>query len=185
MTGAGSIPEASAQASSDSPIGSAPPPLTPPVGSAAKEYLIDGCYNNSKLDYRSPHWDISQERVFMETLLNQRFNFFLLFFSIVLAGAINARSDIYISATVCTVGLVICCLVRQAIDRASHKLDLIFQELSSDPYHPYTYIDIKAGRRGTKRHIIYRRVPTFCISILLFSSIICWAAWLQKTATCS
>ena len=36
--------------------------------------------------------DLSQEREFMENLLNQRFNFLLVFFSLVIAGALAARS---------------------------------------------------------------------------------------------
>ena len=41
-------------------------------------------------DEKPPVWDMSQERAFIETLLNQRFNFFLAFFSLVIVGAWGA-----------------------------------------------------------------------------------------------
>ena len=36
------------------------------------------------------NWDMSQERAFLENLLSQRFNFFLVFFSLVVAGVLAA-----------------------------------------------------------------------------------------------
>ena len=47
-------------------------------------------------DSLSPVWDMSQERVFIENLLNQQFSFFLVVFSIVLAGALNSRAQFHL-----------------------------------------------------------------------------------------
>ena len=75
-------------------------------------------------DRTSPVWDMSQERVFIETLLNQRFNFFLIFFSLVLAGAINAKEQLHFQL-VLSLGTVICFLFASVLRRSQQKLDLI------------------------------------------------------------
>lgn len=47
-------------------------------------------------DKTSPVWDMSQERAFIENLLGQRFNFFLVFFSLTVAGSVNAKAQIHL-----------------------------------------------------------------------------------------
>ena len=60
-------------------------------------------------DSISPRWDISQERAFIETLLGQRFNFFLVFFALISAGALNARGwPSWVQSAVLALGAIIC-----------------------------------------------------------------------------
>jgi len=47
--------------------------------------------NQEERDLKAPVWDMSQERVFVFTLVNQRLQFLILFCSIVVAGAINTQ----------------------------------------------------------------------------------------------
>jgi hypothetical protein len=63
--------------------------------------------DSSQRDSSSPVWDMSHERAFMETLLGQRFNFFLVFFSFVLAGALNSHTQRYFQL-ILSLGTIIC-----------------------------------------------------------------------------
>lgn len=56
------------------------------------------------------NWDLSQERAFVENLLSQRFNFFLIMFSLVIAGAVNANTKFELVA-ILSIGLLLCVLV--------------------------------------------------------------------------
>ena len=47
-------------------------------------------------DSSGPVWDMSQERVFIETLLVQRLNFFLIFTGFVITGALNSKTQTYL-----------------------------------------------------------------------------------------
>jgi hypothetical protein len=117
----------------------------------------------------SPRWDISQETAFTETLLGQRFNFLLVFFSLVTGGAINARESPLVQASVLSMGGVICLCLMLAIHRAQQKLDLIIKVILQDPEHPVTVIDGMATGPSRRRLIGYY-IPTFC-----FVSLACWA----------
>lgn len=77
-------------------------------------------------DYRdktSPVWDMSQERAYIENLLAQRFNFFLVFFSIVMAGSVNAKTQHQLQI-VLGIGSAICILFALVLARSQEKLDL-------------------------------------------------------------
>lgn len=60
----------------------------------------------SERDRLSPVWDMSQERMFIENLLCQRFNYFLIFFSLTIAGFSNAKNE-WIGETMLILGAVI------------------------------------------------------------------------------
>lgn len=97
-------------------------------------------------DKASPVWDMSQERVFLETLLNQRFGFFVVFFGVVIAGAANAKVQQHLTI-ILTLGFVIELLLWPLIYRAQYKLDLIVEYLTSDESHPMTIIDEEVGKK--------------------------------------
>ena len=100
-------------------------------------------------DKASPVWDMSQERAFIENLLNHRFNFFLVFFSIVLAGAVNAKTQTHLQI-ILGLGSVICVLFAMVLRRSQEKLDLILNDLFTDESHPYTIIDKRAKKCGSR-----------------------------------
>ncbi len=54
-------------------------------------------------------WDMSQERAFMEDLVCQRFNFFLILFSLILAGAASTDTQLMM-ILVLALGTFICSL---------------------------------------------------------------------------
>jgi hypothetical protein len=98
-------------------------------------------------DKKSPVWDMSQERAFLEALLNQRFNFFLVFFSLVLAGTVNSKTVIQFRV-VSTLGFVVGAIFALPIFRAQRKLDLIMKHLYADPTHPACMINLAAAEAG-------------------------------------
>lgn len=104
-------------------------------------------------DKVSPVWDMSQERVFIENLLARRFNFFLVFFSIVLAGSMNVKTQAQLQI-VLGIGSIICVLFAMVLARSQEKLDLILQDLFSDESHPATIIDRRDSKGGSRRRYL-------------------------------
>jgi len=122
-------------------------------------------------DEASPVWDMSQERAFIENLLNQRFNFFLVFFSIVLAGSINAKTQTHLQI-ILGLGCVICVLFTMVLRRSQEKLDLILADLWRDESHPSYIIDKSAKKCGSRRRYIGIWIPRFCCAALIIGFIL-------------
>lgn len=130
-----------------------------------------------KRDESSPVWDMSQERVFIETLLNQRFNFFLIFFSLVVGGALNTKVQLHFQL-VLTLGTLVCLLFAAVLERSQEKFDLIFKDLHTDLTHPLTIIDRRARSGGSRRKWIGRFIPAVCCVGLITASCAAWLGWL-------
>ena len=125
---------------------------------------------------RSPRWDISQERAFVENLLGQRFNFLLVFFSIFIAGAVNIKTDPVLRAAVLTLGATIAFFLAWAILRTQRKLDVILRNLH--PSHPHKIIE---ERLPTGRYFVGYVIPWIC-----FVALFLWAfySWIYLTLHC-
>jgi hypothetical protein len=121
-------------------------------------------------DTAGPTWDMSQERAFIENLLSQRFNFFLVFFSIVIAGAVNAKLQSHLHI-ILGIGFLVCVLLALTLDRSQEKLDLILEELFADEKHPACIINKKATIGCSRRQIIGYTIPRLCCSLLLLGFI--------------
>ena len=87
-------------------------------------------------------WDLSQERAFIENLLCQRFNFLLVFYSLVVAGAFTANSQRNFNI-VLTIGAIVSSMFALPIARAHHKLELILRHLGTR--HPARMTDVWAS----------------------------------------
>ncbi len=92
----------------------------------------------------SPVWDTSQERAYMENLLNQRVGFFLVFFALVVAGAVNAKTR-ELQLAILASGLLIAALLYLPICRASAKVDLLVKALLACRSHPAKLADDQAN----------------------------------------
>ena len=112
-----------------------------------------------------PVWDMSQERAFLENLMNQRFTFFLVFFSAIVAGVVNAKSEL-VTKLLLGFGSVMTVLFAKVLWRSHRKLDLILDDLKTDKTHPATIIDRRAGR-GSVRWILGWGIPWLCCGILI------------------
>lgn len=127
----------------------------------------------SERDKTSPVWDMSQERVFIEQLLNQRFHFFLVIFSLVIAGAINSKQQLHLQV-ILTIGLSVEFLLANLLARSQEKLDLILQDLLSDPTHPAAIIDARATKGGSRRRLVGVWIPRLCCYILAAAMLLSW-----------
>jgi hypothetical protein len=115
-----------------------------------------------------PDWNMSQERAFIENLLAQRFNFFLVLFSLVIAGSVNAKTQTHLQI-ILGIGLVICSLIALVLRRSQQKLDIILAELFADQSHPAAIVDNIAKRSqlgGSRRGLIGIWIPRLCCAIL-------------------
>jgi hypothetical protein len=118
-------------------------------------------------DKASPVWDMSQERVFEENLLSQRFNFFLLFFSLVVTGSVNAKTQVLFN-TILGIGSLVCVLLAVVLAHTQQKLDLILKDLFTDESHPATIIDRRVMKGGmSRRRMIGLYIPWICCIILI------------------
>ncbi len=132
-------------------------------------------YPDNHRDKMSPRWDMSQERAFMETLLGQRVNFLLVFFSVVIVGAVNASKaeEDFLQAAILTVGSVVILLLVLSIRRAQNKLDVIFDLLYGDPVHPVTIVNSKT-KGGGRRKLVGSVIPVICFLVLAMWALYCW-----------
>lgn len=90
-------------------------------------------------------WTMSQEREFMENLFCTRFNFFLVFFSVIVAGAF-ATTDPVRFRLILALGAALTIPLGLTIARAQTKLNLIIAEIfRNDPLHPAKTINDAAN----------------------------------------
>lgn len=80
------------------------------------------------MKYSSPEWSIYQEREFIENLLCQRFNFFILLFSLIMtSGATVNSSSMLLFNIIIISGVFLCSCVWLTIVRIYSKLDSILR----------------------------------------------------------
>lgn len=123
----------------------------------------------SDRDKLSPVWDMSQERMFIENLLCQRFNYFLIFFSITIAGFSGAKS-VWIGEVILIFGAIITTMFSGVLRWNQKKLNFIIDDLHKDESHPATIIDDLSG--NGRRKVIGIYIPTLCSVTIIISAII-------------
>lgn len=114
-------------------------------------------------------WTMSQEREFIENLLCQRFNFFMVFFGLIVAGAFATRSE-PLFCSILWVGAFVSLLLATTLFRAQMKLDFILEGFfKNHPDHPATIVHeaCKDELLGSARRVIGYGIPLLC-TVLLF-----------------
>jgi hypothetical protein len=124
-------------------------------------------------DKTPPVWDMSQERAFIETLLNQRFNFFLFMFSLVIAGGINSKKQVHLQI-ILTIGAVITILLASLLVRSQEKLDIMLKYLFADKSHPAAIVNALANPKGSRRRLLGIYIPIICCLLLVTGAIMAW-----------
>lgn len=118
-------------------------------------------------------WTLSQERAFVEDLVNKRLSAFLAVFGAVLAGVIATKTAPGFQVLVSWVGWAICARLAQATRRAQVKFDVIMGGLKQCPRHPIRWTEGAMEDAGinlksqTARHHVGATVPVMCCQILL------------------
>lgn len=128
-------------------------------------------------DNSSPVWDMSQERVLIITMLNQRFQFFLLFFSLVIAGALNARAPQHMSI-VLFLGTTVSWLVAFTLFRTQIRHNKILYIIEQDETHPYTVINKLLGGRFRIQYLLSYVIPIFCCLSITIGTVLSLTGYL-------
>lgn len=122
-------------------------------------------------DKLSPVWDLSQERVLTMTLINQRINFFVVFFSIVISGALNAKLQIY-QSLILGVGACLSWMLAFPIYFTQMRVDKIMGLIREDESHPYTIVSKLAGGHVRVSALVSYGVTTLCCALLTIGAIL-------------
>jgi hypothetical protein len=130
--------------------------------------------NNAKIE----SWDLSQERQFGENLANQRFNFFIVFYGLIVAATVtsNIRS---IQILITTFGLLMSIMLAITVRRSFETVNILISQLREFPNHPVRFIADKKQWQPNKEwmrsnQILGTWLPLVCIlslAILLLYAI--------------
>ena len=101
----------------------------------------------TKLHFKenSNNWSISDERQFMENLFNQRLNFYIVIYSLIITGTLIAEEKSE-KAFILGAGIILCSTLGLSLYRACHKLILILNLLHRTKQHPARRIGKYASR---------------------------------------
>jgi hypothetical protein len=122
----------------------------------AKRYLID--------EPDDSNWDLNQERTFWERMLNQKINFFLAFFVILIIGAAVANTK-ELTLFILSVGAIILWILTVSIINTTRKINFAVKELSKSGNHPTGVVDRKAKGRLVRLMLGFG-LPIFCSSVI-------------------
>lgn len=108
------------------------------------------------------------EREHIENVLMNRFDYFIVFFGVAIAGAAATDSHV-IRALVLGVAAAISIPIAMTLSRAQTKLDLAFEHLISRyPKHPAAICNNEANKVGSsKRGLVGRTIPQLCTAFLI------------------
>ncbi len=148
------------------------------VADGLKVYSVDEIIKMQDFSKKQYGWDFHQERVFMENLFCQRFNFLLVVYSVFLAASAATNSQLHLKI-VLTLGCFITFLISITIWRCYVKLDIVFKALHKLPNHPFELIRDETARLGIigitgVNLIIGLWIPLFCTLSLLCGSILAY-----------
>ena len=147
-------------------------------------------------DKNSPVWDMSQERMFIEGVCNQRFHFLLAFFLATVAAAGNAPNA-FTQRAALVAGIIICLLLELKLFENFRRLEYVLEYIRKDKKHPETIITnvvealndrpakvMMALKRFTDKYgrfALYQWViPSVCISVLFLALIASLLGWTLK-----
>lgn len=127
-------------------------------------------------------WDFSQERQLIENLLCTRFNFFLVFYSLVVIGFVTTTECKY-KPIILILGAIISILLALVIYRSHIKLDLILKNHldlnKKKPTHPAGIINQECNQLEglvnkifSVRWIIGWFIPLLCCLSLIVGAIL-------------
>jgi hypothetical protein len=134
-----------------------------------------------KIEPARDPWSMSDERAFMEKLLCSRFNFFLVFFSLVINAAVSTTDARYFKI-VLTLGTVIGIPFALTIARTQGKLDIALNDhLFKTDRHPAKILNDKCPGPSMRQWIGYW-IPLACCAALVVGAILAWAGCLTPSA---
>ncbi|NEV65430.1 hypothetical protein [Thiorhodococcus minor] len=122
---------------------------------------------------KSEDWSLSEERQFFENLYSQRFNFFIVVYSVVVAGVISAK-EFEEKVFVLTTGAFLVFVVGLSLYRACHKLLIILTLLHRTKQHPVRKVGRIARRYNWPLSISVNHLTGVYLPIASFFFLLAW-----------
>ncbi len=138
-------------------------------------------FNRVEPENISSNWDLNQERVFTESILNQRIQFFLIFFAIIVAGVVltYSTSKIFVLLILFT-GAIISWALSLTIFRLYGRVKQILRNLSQSDTHPFAVIG-KRTKGKSMGWIVGYFIPVFCSSIITIGFLVVSSGYIDFT----
>lgn len=131
-------------------------------------------------NYESKRDEYLKEREFLENLMNSRFNFLLVVYGIVIAGAV-AASSVKVAYFLLAVGLFTCGSLALATYRAYTVVMPIVALLKADSSTPLAWASAQADKHHwisvTANRVIGSLMPMFCVVTIILALIGLYVGW--------
>lgn len=127
----------------------------------------------------SDKWSMSEERVFLENLVAERFNMFLIFTGIIVAGAGSTKIKALQIATL-SLGLTVCILLWISIIGVQRKATIVRNILSGDKRHPIAVV-MSRGNKFEYAKLLSHLIPVIVIAFL--SYLLISSTFINQTTT--
>lgn len=118
----------------------------------------------------NPPWRLSDERSFIENLLCSRFNFFLVYFSLIVVGAITTHDPTHFKI-ILVLGALISIPFAGTLFRSQAKLDILLEEILRDKNHPASFADKNCQGPSMRKWLGYW-IPSMCVGALILAAIL-------------
>ena len=125
---------------------------------------------NGNTQEQLPRWTFEEERAFLENLVCQRFNFLLVFFGLVVAGAVTAQNRT-LALIVLWLGATVMLALAITVAAAHYKFKLVLKHIYEDKKNPITIISAEVNFWHINWLIGYV-VPIFCAVALLAGAVL-------------
>lgn len=129
-------------------------------------------------------WDLSQERQFMENLVNNRFNYYMIYFGVILVYAFTCSTSTSVvdRCIILSYGSLISFAIAFGVHRVQVKLTHILRRLHKNQIHPVTLVSKAAAREPFGSHtatwLIGSIIPFGGSFVLLWLSVVqIFEAW--------
>jgi hypothetical protein len=125
-------------------------------------------------------WSMSQERVFLENALTARFTIFIVFFALVVAGALISSSAGHFKIVLC-LGTILAVPLALSVAQTQARLDFVLDELADEKRHPLRLIERRFRGQPVRQWIGYW-IPLLCCFVLAMGAILALAGALGPYA---
>jgi hypothetical protein len=137
-----------------------------------------------RVEVDDPKWEVERmeyERAHVETVVVQRFNFFIVLFGVVLVGAANV-SDHITRALLCAAAIPPMLMLAITLGRAQTKLTFLLDTLMRrwDTHPAATSNAVANHSSSSRKQWIGVQIPWTCIAILALAGILSLAVWNEQ-----
>ena len=148
------------------------------VADSAAEHGVGRETQMKQIRYRkSEEWTVSEEREFMENLFNQRMNFYIVVYSLVVTGVLMAEQPGE-KQMVLGMGIFLCAVLVLSLYRGCHKMLLLLTYLHRTKGHPVRLAGKLSSRFDWPLSVPINRITGVWLPL---GTTLFLCAWLLKT----